>query len=109
MPLEDEVARPQHLRGGLGGRLADRLGLAELPWEVAGAGRLGRAQSSAGQGGVAVREPGGSGLEALAAPASNRKHKIYGGLSGLCQFEYTVRNSQMKEGCVQSTVDRQIM
>lgn len=65
VPLEDEVARPQHLRGRLGGRLANGLGLAELPREVAGAGRLGRAQGgAAAQGGVAVREAGGD-LEAL--------------------------------------------
>lgn len=45
VPLEDDLARSQQLRGGLlRGRLVDRLGLAELPGEVAGAGRLGRAQ-----------------------------------------------------------------
>lgn len=61
MPLEDELARSQRLRGGLGGQLADRLGLAELPGEVAGAGRLGGAQG----GGADVREAGVGGLEAL--------------------------------------------
>lgn len=61
--LEDELARSQQLRGGLGGQLADRLGLAELPGEVAGAGRLGGAQ---GGGGADVREAGGGGREALA-------------------------------------------
>lgn len=30
VPLEDELARPQHLRGGLRGRLPDGLWLAEL-------------------------------------------------------------------------------
>lgn len=64
VPLEDELARSQRLRGGLRGRLEERLGLAVLPGEVAGAGRLGGAQ-----GGVAVREAGaadgGGGLEAL--------------------------------------------
>lgn len=64
VPLEDELARSQRLRGGLRGRLVDRLGLAELPGEVAGAGRLGRAQGGGDQGGVDVRESGG-GLEAL--------------------------------------------
>lgn len=44
VPLQDELARSQRLRGGLGGELADGLGLAELPGEVAGAGRLGGAQ-----------------------------------------------------------------
>lgn len=61
VPLEDELARSQRLRGGLGGQLADRLGLAELPGEVAGAGRLGGAQG----GGADVREAGGGGREAL--------------------------------------------
>lgn len=55
VPLKDEVARPQHLRGWLWGRLADGLGLAELPREVAGAGWLGGAQGGAAQGSVAVR------------------------------------------------------
>lgn len=64
VPLEDELARPQRLRGGLRGRLVDGLGLAELPGEVAGAGRLGGAQGGGDQGGVDVRESGG-GLEAL--------------------------------------------
>lgn len=65
VPLEDELARSQWLRGGLGGRLEHRLGLAELPGEVAGAGRLGGAQGGGTQGGVAVREAGGGALEAL--------------------------------------------
>lgn len=43
----------------------DRLGLAELPGEVAGAGWLGGAQGGGDQGGVDVREAGGGGLEAL--------------------------------------------
>lgn len=46
--LQDELARSQRLRRGLGGELADRLRLAELPGEVAGAGRLGRAQGGGG-------------------------------------------------------------
>lgn len=59
MPLQDKLAWPQQLRGRLGGGLTDRLGLAELPWEVAGA----RAQGGGGgQGSVAEA---GSGLEAL--------------------------------------------
>lgn len=66
VPLEDELARSQRLRGGLRGwledRLEDRLGLTELPGEVAGAGRLGGTQ---GGGGVDVREAAGGGLEAL--------------------------------------------
>lgn len=37
VPLEDELARPQHLRGRLGGRLVDWCRLAELAGEVAGA------------------------------------------------------------------------
>lgn len=61
VPLEDELARSQRLRGGLGGQLADRLGLAELPGEVARAGRLGGAQG----GGADMREAGVGGLEAL--------------------------------------------
>lgn len=66
VPLEDELARSQHLRGGLRGHLADGLGLAELAWEVAGAGRLGGAQGGGAQGGgLAVREAAGGGLEAL--------------------------------------------
>lgn len=35
VPLQDELAGPQGLRGGLRGQLADGLGLAELPGEVA--------------------------------------------------------------------------
>lgn len=64
VPLQDKLARPQRLRGGLRGELADGLGLAELPGEVAGAGRLGGAQGGGGGGGD-VRETGGGGLEAL--------------------------------------------
>lgn len=59
VPLQDELARPQQLRGGLRGGLADRLRLAELSWEVGGAGAQG---FGGGQGCVA--EAGG-GLEAL--------------------------------------------
>lgn len=60
MPLQDELARPERLRGGLRGELADGLGLAELPGEVA---RARGAQD--GGGGVEVREAGGGGLEGL--------------------------------------------
>lgn len=64
VPLEDELARSQRLRRGLGGRLEDGLGLAELPGEVAR--RLGGAQGGGNQGGgVDVREAGGGGLKAL--------------------------------------------
>ncbi len=54
VPVENKLARSQWLRGGLWGRLEDRLGLAELPGEVAGAGRLRGAQSGGDQGGVDV-------------------------------------------------------
>lgn len=64
VPLEDKLARSQRLRRGLGGRLEDGLGLAELPGEVAR--RLGGAQGGGNQGGgVDVREAGGGGLKAL--------------------------------------------
>lgn len=66
VPLEDELARPERLRGGLGRRLEDWLGLAELAGEVGGAGRLGGPRGGGAQGGVVAREPGGGGLEALA-------------------------------------------
>lgn len=65
VPLEDELARSHGLRGGLGGWLENRLGLAELPGEEAGAGRLGGAQGGGDVGGVDMREAGGGGLEAL--------------------------------------------
>lgn len=52
VPLQDELTWSQRLRGGLGGELADGLRLAELPGEVAGAGRLGRAQGGGGGGDV---------------------------------------------------------
>lgn len=35
VPLQDELAGSERLGGGLGGELADGLGLAELPGEVA--------------------------------------------------------------------------
>lgn len=43
VPLQDQLALPQQLGGGLRGRLADGLGLAELAGEVAGARGLGGA------------------------------------------------------------------
>lgn len=61
VPLQDELARPEDLRGRLGGRLTYGLGLAELAGEVAGAG----ARGSGAQGGVAEREAGSGGLQAL--------------------------------------------
>lgn len=60
VPLQDELARPQRLGGGLRGELADGLGLAQLPGEVARA----RAAQDGG-GGVEVREAGGGGVEGL--------------------------------------------
>lgn len=65
VPLEHELAGPEHLWGGLRGRLVDWLGLAELPGEVAGAGWLEGAQGGGTQGGVATRNPAGGGLKAL--------------------------------------------
>lgn len=66
VPLEDQLARSERLRGGLGGRLADRLRLAELAGEVGGAGRWGGPQGGGAQRGVVAQEPGSGGLEALA-------------------------------------------
>lgn len=85
VPLEDELARPEWLRGGLGGWLEDWLGLAELAGEVGGAGRLGGPRGGGAQGGVVAREPGGGGLEALTGhlrAASGGEHFVKRRASG---------------------------
>ena len=46
VPLQHQVAGPQHLRGGLGRGLPQGLRLADLPGEVGGPGRWGEVRGT---------------------------------------------------------------